>query len=44
MQIPSESLSAGTEVFSLLRDNDLDSDEYVTAFFDTGRERQRIVE
>jgi hypothetical protein len=28
----------GTEVFSLLRDSDLSSDEYLSTFFDTGRE------
>ena len=30
----------GTEVFSLLRDSDLDSEDYLDAFFDTGGERQ----
>jgi hypothetical protein len=32
----------GTEVFSLMRDSDLLSDEYLDRFFDTGTERQRI--
>lgn len=31
----------GVEVFSLIRRSDLASDEYLTAFFDTGREFQR---
>lgn len=30
----------GTEVFSLMRDSTLRADEYLTAFFDTGSERQ----
>ena len=30
----------GAEVFSLLRDSDLDPDEYLDAFFDTGAERE----
>ena len=30
----------GAEVFSLMRDSDLPPDEYLTAFFDTGDERQ----
>ena len=30
----------GAEVFSLMRDNDLDPDAYVDRFFDTGTERQ----
>ena len=30
----------GAEVFSLMRDSDLPADEYLYAFFDTGRERQ----
>lgn len=30
----------GAEVFSLLRESDLSADDYVEAFFDTGRERQ----
>jgi len=29
----------GTEVFSLLRDSDLEPDDYLSAFFDTGKER-----
>jgi hypothetical protein len=31
----------GREVFSLIRDSDLTADEYVDAFFDTGREHSR---
>lgn len=30
----------GAEVFSLVRTSDLDPDDYVTRFFDTGSERQ----
>ena len=30
----------GAEVFSLLRDSDLDPDSYLDAFFDTGAERE----
>ncbi len=33
--------SAGSEVFSLMRDSTLDADDYLDAFYDTGRERQR---
>jgi len=31
----------GSEVFSLMRDSTLDADDYLDAFYDTGRERQR---
>ena len=31
------------EVFSLIRESDLDSSKYLDAFFDTGRERQQHV-
>jgi hypothetical protein len=31
----------GAEVFSLMRESDLDRDSYLSAFFDTGRERQQ---
>lgn len=31
----------GAEVFSLIRDNRLDSTSYLDAFFDTGQEHQR---
>lgn len=31
---------SGVEVFSLLRDSDLPPDDYLTTFFDTGREHQ----
>ena len=30
----------GSEVFSLMRDSDLDVDDYLDSFFDTGDERQ----
>jgi hypothetical protein len=32
--------TSGAEVFSLVRDSDLASDEYLDTFFDTGTERQ----
>jgi len=32
--------TSGAEVFSLQRDSDLASDEYLDSFFDTGTERQ----
>ncbi|MFC4912077.1 hypothetical protein [Actinomadura gamaensis] len=35
-----ESLSEGVEVFSLVRDSDLDPDAYLSQYFDTGTERQ----
>lgn len=35
-----EAISEGTEVFSLIRDSELEPDDYLTAFFDTGDERQ----
>ena len=31
----------GEEIFSLIRVSDLDSDDYIDRFFDTGRERER---
>ncbi len=31
----------GTEIFSLLRESDLEPDDYLSAFFDTGKERTR---
>lgn len=37
-------LAAGAEVFSLLRDSELDSDTYLRTFFDTGDEHQSEVE
>jgi hypothetical protein len=33
--------ASGIEVFSLLRENDLEPEAYVDAFFDTGDEHQR---
>lgn len=35
-----EAPGQGAEVFSLLRDSDLDPDEYLDRFFDTGDERE----
>ena len=32
------------EVFSLMRDSQLEPDDYVDGFFETGRERQRTLE
>jgi hypothetical protein len=34
----------GTEVFSLMRDSELGVNEYLDAFFDTGTERQGLIE
>jgi hypothetical protein len=31
----------GSEVYSLMRDSDLDADDYLDTFYDTGQERQR---
>ena len=42
--IPSAELDVGIEVFSLIRESNLEPDEYLTSFFDTGRERQRYVD
>ncbi len=36
----SEAPGHGTEVFSLMRDSSMSADAYVSAFFDTGGERQ----
>ena len=36
--------SAGAELFSLLRDSELDGDDYIDAFYDTGSERQRTTD
>lgn len=33
--------SDGAEVFSLIRGSELDAEDYLDAFFDTGREYQR---
>ena len=33
--------TSGVEVYSLLRESDLEPEEYLDAFFDTGDERQR---
>ena len=39
-RIGDAALTAGSEVFSLMRTSDLDHNSYVSAFFDTGAERQ----
>lgn len=36
-----DELGDGAEVFSLMRDSDLEPDDYLDRFFDTGTERQR---
>jgi soluble lytic murein transglycosylase-like protein len=36
-----DDLGNGVEVFSLIRYSELEPDEYLTRFFDTGAERQR---
>lgn len=33
--------TSGIEVFSLIRESDLDPDDYMSCFFDTGTEHQR---
>ncbi len=38
-----EAPASGAEVFSLMRDSELDPDAYLNRFFDTGTERQQIV-
>ncbi|MFI0352460.1 DUF4288 domain-containing protein [Actinomadura sp. 9N407] len=38
-----EMIGEGSEVFSLMRTSELDRDAYVTRYFDTGQERQRIL-
>jgi hypothetical protein len=35
-----EEIGHGAEVYSLIRDSELPPDAYLSAFFDTGRERQ----
>ena len=39
----SDALRDGAELFSLVRESALDSDDYLDAFFDTGNERQQII-
>jgi hypothetical protein len=36
-----DSLDSPSEVFSLMRESELDADEYIDRFFDTGHERER---
>lgn len=40
----SDPLQHGSEVFSLMRDSDLEPTSYLNRFFDTGRERQGHVD
>jgi hypothetical protein len=39
-----DSISEGTEVFSLMRDSDYSAKRYVDTYFDNGKERQRNIE
>jgi hypothetical protein len=39
-EIAEEQLADGSEVFSLMRDSDLEADDYIDHFFATGDERQ----
>jgi hypothetical protein len=39
-----DALEHGAEVFSLHRDSDLDPEQYLDTYFDTGTERQRTVD
>ncbi|MBU2696045.1 hypothetical protein [Pimelobacter sp. 30-1] len=36
-------IGAGAEVYSLMRTSDLEPDDYLDRFFDTGEERQRAL-
>ncbi len=38
-----DDVGSGAEVFSLMRESDLDAERYLDAFFDTGTERNRAV-
>jgi hypothetical protein len=38
------SVGHGDEVFSLMRDSDLDTEEYLDTFFDTGAEHQGVLD
>lgn len=40
-RLEGDEIAQGTERFSLLRDSDLEQDEYLDAFFDTSAERQQ---
>lgn len=42
--LSSEVGADGVEVFSLLRESDLEPEEYLDAFFDTGFERQTLAD
>jgi hypothetical protein len=39
-----DSVGHGDEVFSLMRDSDLDTEDYLDAFFDTGAEHQGVLD
>ncbi|QDV59040.1 hypothetical protein [Rosistilla oblonga] len=43
-EIDDGDLGAGTELFSLMRDSDLNPNDYIDRFHDTGRERTRNVD
>ena len=40
IRLADETIGHGAELFSLLRESDLEPKEYLDAFFDTGDERQ----
>lgn len=42
-RLPDDVIEPGTEAFSLIRDSDLEPEEYLNAFFDTGDEHQEHV-
>ncbi|MER5648636.1 hypothetical protein [Streptosporangium sp. NPDC002524] len=42
-RLPDDVIEPGTEVFSLIRDSDLEPEEYLSTFFDTGDECQEHV-
>lgn len=42
-RLADETIGHGAEVFSLLRDSDLEPKKYLDTFFDTGDERQAVI-
>lgn len=39
-----DTIGHGDEVFSLMRDSDLDAEDYLDVFFDTGAEHQGVID
>ncbi len=44
LSVEDRPLDDGDEVFSLIRESELAPDDYISRFFDTGKERQREAE